>query len=55
MAVEGVVGIGQGECEGKPCIKVFVLKKNDQTVKLIPAKLDGFTVSIEETGEFKVL
>ncbi len=28
MSIPGVVGTGQGLCEGKPCIRVFVIKKN---------------------------
>ena len=28
ISIPGVVGTGQGLCEGKPCIKVFVIKKN---------------------------
>ena len=27
MTVPGVVGIGQGLCDNKPCIKVFVIEK----------------------------
>jgi len=30
MSIPGVVGAGQGLCEGKPCIKVFVIKKTPE-------------------------
>ena len=53
MAVPGVVGTGQGLCEGKPCIKVFVIKKTPELVQKIPDTLDGYPVVIEETGEVK--
>jgi hypothetical protein len=55
MAIPGVVGAGQGLCEGKPCIKVFVIKKTPEIVKRIPDILDSYPVIIEETGPIKAL
>jgi len=52
MSLPGVVGTAQGECEGKPCIKVFVVKK---TLEQIPSELDGYPVATQETGEFRAL
>ncbi len=51
----GVVGLAEGESAGKPCIRVFVAKKSDLILKSIPGVLEGYTVIIEETGEFKAL
>ena len=53
MSVPGVVGTAQGRCDRKPCIKVFVIQKTPELDKKIPATLDGYPVSIEETGEFR--
>ncbi len=53
MSIKGVVGVGLGELKGKPCIKVMLDKKTRRVIKLIPKSLDGFSVVIEETGEFK--
>jgi hypothetical protein len=53
MAIPGVVGGGQGLCEGKPCIKVFVIKKTPDLEQKLPKTLDGYPVVIEETGEVK--
>jgi hypothetical protein len=50
MAINGVVGIGQGLCNGDPCIKVFVAEKTQELEKKIPEELDGCRVKIEETG-----
>jgi len=50
MAINGVVGIGQGLCDGNPCIKVFVAEKTQELEKKIPGELDGYKVKIEETG-----
>ena len=51
----GVVGTGEGRCEGKPCIKVFVIKKTSDLDEKIPKNLDGYAVIIEEIGEIKPL
>ncbi len=55
MSLPGVVGTAQGECEGKPCIKVYVVKKTSDLVKQIPATLEGYAVEIQVTGEIKAL
>jgi len=53
MSIPGVVGTGIGECEGKPCIRIFVAKKTTELLQKIPSKLEGFVVDVEETGEIK--
>ena len=53
MSIPGVVGACQGLCEGKPCIKVFVIKKTPELVQKIPDTLDSYPVVIEETGKVK--
>jgi len=55
MSIPGVVGTGQGLCEGKPCIKVFVIKKTPDLDQKIPNTLEGYQVVLEETGEIKAL
>lgn len=55
METDGVIGIGEGVLKGKPCLKVFVTRKSPQISRNIPAVIDGYKVSIEETGEFKAL
>ena len=53
MAVPGVVGVAEGLCDGRPCIKVFVAKKTADVLKAIPASVEGYPVAVEETGEFR--
>jgi hypothetical protein len=53
MKTPGVVGIAEGLCDRKPCIKVFVVKKTPDLLKAIPASMEGYPVAIEETGEFR--
>ena len=55
MSLPGVVGTGQGLCDGQPCIKVFVVKKTPELFGQIPTEIEGYTVAVEETGEIKAL
>src|SRR5439155_18398892 len=55
MSLPGVVGTAICECEGKPCIKVFVIRKTRELTAKIPLALQGFSVAIEETGEIRAL
>lgn len=55
MSIPGVVGTGIGEFEGRPCIKVLVVKKTEELEKKIPKTLDGYKVVIDETGEIRAL
>ena len=55
MAIPGVVGTAQGLCDGNPCIKVYVVKKTRELQETIPTTLEGYPVSIQETGEIKAL
>ena len=54
MALPGVVGTGQGLCDGKPCIKVFVMQLTPELEEKIPKSIKGFKVEAVETGQFQV-
>jgi hypothetical protein len=55
MSLPGVVGTAQGLCEGRDCIKVFVRQRTPELEQRIPAVLEGYQVSIEESGEIRTL
>lgn len=55
MAIPGVVGTAIGEFEGKPCIRVLVVKKTKELDQKLPAVLEGYRVVVDETGEIKAL
>jgi len=55
MGLPGVVGTGQGLCDGQPCIKVFVVKETPELDQKIPRTFEGYPVWIEETGEIRAL
>jgi hypothetical protein len=50
MSLPGVIGTGEGLYKGKPCIKVFLIKRAPDLEKKIPVELEGYKVIIEETG-----
>ncbi|MEW6750724.1 MAG: hypothetical protein AB1505_07070 [Candidatus Latescibacterota bacterium] len=51
MALPGVVGTSLGQCQGEPCIKVYVA--GTQGPATIPARVEGYRVVVEETGSFE--
>ena len=55
MALTGVVGTAQGECDGKPCIKVYLVESSPDLVKQIPSVIEGYKVEIQVTGEIRAL
>jgi hypothetical protein len=55
MSIPGVVGTAIGKFEGKPCIKILVVKVTKELTEKIPSRVEGYPVVIEETGEFRAL
>lgn len=53
LAIPGVVGLGEGRCDGEPCIVIFVVEKTEELVQQLPEELEGYPVQIKETGEFR--
>ena len=53
MRIEGVVGVGIGECDGEPCIKVYLEKEIHSM--LFPIEIEGFKVDYEMTGPLVAL
>jgi hypothetical protein len=55
MSIPGVVGIGKGLYNGKPCIKVLVIEPTLELAQKIPDNLEGYQIMIEDTGEVRAL
>ena len=55
LSVPGVVGTGQGQCAGKPCIHVYAVKKTSELLRRIPSTLEGYVVEVQETGAIRAL
>ena len=55
MDVPGVAAVGEGEWQGKPCIRVLVSNPNSDALGRIPNMIEGYPVLVEESGEFRAL
>jgi hypothetical protein len=55
VSLPGVVGVAEGETDGRPCITVYVAEKSAGVVDQIPADLEGWPVVVRESGEFRAL
>ncbi len=55
LAVPGVVGIAEGRCEGSPCIRVLVEHKGPEIDRQVPAEIQGYPVTVVETGTIRPL
>jgi hypothetical protein len=55
LALPEVVGTAQGFCDGKPCLKVYIIKLSPEIIRNIPDMIDGYPVVAEETGEIRTL
>jgi hypothetical protein len=56
MAIPGVVGVYVGVLEDgrSPCLKIMLARSTPES-KEIPARIDGFPVVLEVTGEIRPL
>jgi len=50
MAIPGVVGVGEGQLEGKPAVQVMVVELTSELRRRLPTTLNGHPVQIVETG-----
>ena len=55
MRLAGVVGVGIGALDGKPVLKVLVVKKTPELEQKIPPQVEGYPVVLEETGTIRAL
>jgi uncharacterized protein YifN (PemK superfamily) len=51
----GVVGIGQGQLNGTPCLVVMLSKDDEQTRKVVEKIAKDIPHKIQVTGQFKAL
>jgi hypothetical protein len=50
MDLRGVVGVGIGDCDARPCIKVYMSQHVAESERRIPKELDGFKTDVLVTG-----
>jgi hypothetical protein len=49
----GVTGTGIGSCNGNPCLKVYVVRRDAPVISNVPSTLGGWDVSVEVSGEIR--
>jgi len=52
MRLDDVVGIGEGLCDGAPCIRVFLARANAASIARIQELLAGVPFETDVSGEF---
>jgi hypothetical protein len=50
MDLPGVVGVGQTEVDGRPCILVILERRSQEIEAAIPSTLKGYPVAVEVSG-----
>ena len=53
LAIPGVIGIGQGSSQGKPCFRIYVDKLTPELSAKIPTTIEGYPVVVLQTGDIK--
>ena len=55
VSLPGVVGVAEGEIDGRACITVYVAEEAAPAVGQIPSDLEGWPVVVRASGEFRGL
>jgi hypothetical protein len=55
IGIDGVEGVGIGDENNHPVIKVYVSKQPGSFGSRIPEQLEGYPVSLEYSGKFEAL
>ncbi len=55
VSLPGVVGVGEGEADGRPCITVYVAEKTAAVIGRIPTDLEGWPVVVRKSGDIRAL
>lgn len=55
MEIKGVIGVGIGKVREEKVIQVIVTKRTKKIEKKIPPEIEGYKISILETGEIKAI
>jgi hypothetical protein len=53
LEIPGVVGLAQGERDGRSVVQVLVARRTPQLLAQIPAALEGYPVVVVVSGEIR--
>jgi hypothetical protein len=54
-SLPGVVGVAEGEADGRKCITLYVSEMTSSVVRQIPSEVEGWPVVVRESGDFRAL
>lgn len=54
-SLPGVAAVAEGECDGKPCIKIYLSSDSAEVLESIPKSIEGIPISVSVSGEIKAL
>ena len=55
VSLPGVVGVAEGETNGRPCVTVYVAERTAAVLGQLPSDLEGWPVVVRESGEVRGL
>ncbi len=55
MALPGVIAVGQGECQGQPCIRIFATPPAEALRREMPEMLEGIPIELNISEPIKAL
>ena len=53
MKIEGVVGVGTGLCNGKPCLKIYTSIPPEKVRSRLPGELSKIELDLEYVGSIE--
>ncbi|MCH7881997.1 MAG: hypothetical protein IIB69_10595 [Proteobacteria bacterium] len=54
-SLPGVTAVAEGECDGEPCIKIYLSRDSADVLESIPKSIEGIPISVSVSGEIKAL
>lgn len=55
LALPDVIGVGIGTEAGKPCLRVYLKRKNPAALHALPREVEGYRVDAVITGDVRAL
>ena len=55
LVIDGVSGVGVGECEKTLCILVYLEEEDSALIQQVPSEFEGFLVDIKISGKVEAL
>ena len=53
MSQPGIAGTAITQCDGVPCLRVYVVHATQEVMARIPKTFEGYQVTVQEAGEIR--